>query len=288
MSAARFPSRPCIWRANPALPPCGRPPCHRALRRGRRGPSRRLPASTANSSISTIRSEAGRRTREKTAAFPPADIVCSDMNFVFPPAPIPSLAIAGSDARSRSAAFIASAATTPTTPGRWVPTKQADGREPPFFFSKPADAVVPGGDVPYPPATANLQHESSWWSRSERAAPTSGGAGARLRLRHAVGLDLTRRDAGAARKKGHPWDMGKGLRRLGTDRRTPSGLRRRPSAGGAIWLKGEWRNPPERRPREHVVEGGGGDCQPVDLRAPGAGGSHLHRHAGRRFHRRPW
>src|SRR5690606_15906229 len=35
-----------------------------------------------------------------------------------------------------------------------------DDREPPFFFSKPADALVPPGqDVPYPPATANLHHE---------------------------------------------------------------------------------------------------------------------------------
>src|SRR5262245_39822460 len=34
------------------------------------------------------------------------------------------------------------------------------GREPPFFFPNPADAVVPnGGGVPYPPRTANLHHE---------------------------------------------------------------------------------------------------------------------------------
>src|ERR1700722_13216403 len=35
-----------------------------------------------------------------------------------------------------------------------------DDREPPFFFAKPADAIVPpGGDVAYPPKTANLHHE---------------------------------------------------------------------------------------------------------------------------------
>src|SRR3982750_994663 len=35
-----------------------------------------------------------------------------------------------------------------------------DDRDPPFFFAKPADAIVlPGADVAYPPATANLHHE---------------------------------------------------------------------------------------------------------------------------------
>ena len=87
-------------------------------------------------------------------------------------------------------------------------------REPPFFFSKPADALVTGGaDTPYPPATANLHHEVELV-----VAIGQGGADIppQAALAHvfgyAVGLDLTRRDvqdqAKAARQ---PWDMAKGF-----------------------------------------------------------------------------
>ncbi len=87
-------------------------------------------------------------------------------------------------------------------------------REPPFFFTKPADALVTGGaDTPYPPATANLHHEVELV-----LAIGQGGADIAVEtaLAHvfgyAVGLDLTRRDlqeqAKAARQ---PWDMGKGF-----------------------------------------------------------------------------
>ena len=87
-------------------------------------------------------------------------------------------------------------------------------REPPFFFMKPADAVVTGGaDVPYPPLTADLHHEVELV-----VAIGTGGAdiAADAALGHvygyAVGLDLTRRDLQqSARKAGRPWDMGKGF-----------------------------------------------------------------------------
>ncbi|MBL8407444.1 MAG: fumarylacetoacetate hydrolase family protein [Candidatus Accumulibacter sp.] len=90
----------------------------------------------------------------------------------------------------------------------------ADGREPPFFFSKPSDALVPGGgDVAYPPATGNLQHEVELV-----VALAAGGANIDPAQAldcvygYAVGLDLTRRDLQLrARDKGHPWDMGKGF-----------------------------------------------------------------------------
>ena len=85
-------------------------------------------------------------------------------------------------------------------------------REPPAFFMKPADAIVPeGGSVPYPPATSNLHHEV------ELVAAL--GAGGRdipvpqaldMIYGYAVGLDMTRRDLQAeARKEGKPWDMAK-------------------------------------------------------------------------------
>lgn len=87
-------------------------------------------------------------------------------------------------------------------------------REAPFFFMKPADAVVAGGgDVPYPPATSDLHHELELV-----VALKSGGRDIPVEraLDHvygyAVGLDLTRRDLqGEAKKLGRPWDMGKGF-----------------------------------------------------------------------------
>ncbi|MCC6471415.1 MAG: fumarylacetoacetate hydrolase family protein [Alphaproteobacteria bacterium] len=87
-------------------------------------------------------------------------------------------------------------------------------REPPFFFCKPADAIVQnGGVVPYPPQTKNLHYEFE-------LVVAIGKQGANIpeakALEHAwgygCGLDMTRRDVQiAARDKGRPWDMGKGF-----------------------------------------------------------------------------
>lgn len=87
-------------------------------------------------------------------------------------------------------------------------------REPPFFFSKPADAVVPeGGDVPYPPQTANLHFELELV-----VAIGKGGSDIPLAqaLDHvygyALGIDLTRRDLqNEAKQLRRPWDMSKGF-----------------------------------------------------------------------------
>ena len=78
-----------------------------------------------------------------------------------------------------------------------------DDRDPPFFFAKPADALVPPGmDVPYPTATADLHHEIELVV----AIGPDGIFG------YAVGVDLTRRDLQAAAKaKGQPWDSAKGF-----------------------------------------------------------------------------
>ena len=113
-------------------------------------------------------------------------------------------------------------------------------REPPFFFAKPADAVVPNGTpVPYPPRTANLHHEIELV-----VAVGSGGRGIPVAgaLEHvfgyAVGLDLTRRDLQfEAREQGRPWDVAKGF-----DCSAPIGAIR-PAAEmghperGSIWLE---------------------------------------------------
>jgi fumarylpyruvate hydrolase len=87
-------------------------------------------------------------------------------------------------------------------------------REPPFFFTKPADAVVPAsGAVPYPPATQDLHHEVELV-----VALGAGGTDVdpleamSLVWGYGVGLDLTRRDLQAvAKDAGRPWDMAKGF-----------------------------------------------------------------------------
>ena len=87
-------------------------------------------------------------------------------------------------------------------------------REPPFFFTKPADAlVIAGADAPYPPASKDLHHEIELVVAIGREAT---GIDAAVALDHvwgyAAGIDLTRRDLQAeAKKLGRPWDMAKGF-----------------------------------------------------------------------------
>jgi fumarylpyruvate hydrolase len=135
------------------------------------------------------------------------------MQYVLSPGPVVSVAVAGSDAR------------LPVRRILCVGRNYADharemgmdpDRDPPFFFSKPRDAVVDdGATIPYPPLTANLHHEAE-------LVVVIGTAGRNIAetdsLNHvwgyAVGNDLTRRDLQiAARDKGRPWDFGKGFDR---------------------------------------------------------------------------
>jgi fumarylpyruvate hydrolase len=96
-----------------------------------------------------------------------------------------------------------------------------DERDPPFFFCKPADAVVTGGAaVPYPPQTQDLHHEIELVVAIGTGGTDIAEADA---LQHvfgyAAGLDMTRRDLQAvAKKAGRPWDMAKGF-----DRSAPIG-----------------------------------------------------------------
>lgn len=83
----------------------------------------------------------------------------------------------------------------------------------PVFFTKPGDAVHPGGDMPFPPATSDLHYEGELV-----VALKSGGRNidAASALDHvfgyAAGCDLTRRDLQhAAKDKGAPWDTAKAL-----------------------------------------------------------------------------
>lgn len=92
----------------------------------------------------------------------------------------------------------------------------ASGREAPFFFAKPADAVVSvpeagEGRVPYPPRTANLHHEVELVVAIGVAGTDIAVADAASHVfGYAVGVDLTRRDLQAElKKKGQPWEMAK-------------------------------------------------------------------------------
>jgi fumarylpyruvate hydrolase len=87
----------------------------------------------------------------------------------------------------------------------------------PVFFSKPADAIVPGGgEIPYPGATADLHHEVELVVALGRDAEGVVAPATALDLvyGYTVGLDLTRRDLQAqAKAKGLPWDIAKGFDR---------------------------------------------------------------------------
>ena len=115
-----------------------------------------------------------------------------------------------------------------------------DGREPPFFFSKPPDALVPGGgNVAYPPRTANLQHEVELVVALGRGgADIPVGQALDHVFGYAVGIDLTRRDLQiAAKEKGRPWDTSKGFDQSGPlsallPARACGHLR-----SGRVWLK---------------------------------------------------
>jgi len=87
-------------------------------------------------------------------------------------------------------------------------------REPPFFFTKPADAVLTNGaDMPYPPATTELHHEMELVvALGKSGANVAVSAALDLVWGYAAGLDMTRRDLqNSAKKTGRPWDMGKGF-----------------------------------------------------------------------------
>lgn len=112
-------------------------------------------------------------------------------------------------------------------------------RSKPFFFSKPADAIVlSGSNVAYPPRTADLHHEIELVAaigKAGRNIPV--GAALDHVFGYAVGIDLTRRDLQAeAKEKGRPWETAKGF-----DQSAPiSAIHRAEKVGhpatGRIWL----------------------------------------------------
>lgn len=131
--------------------------------------------------------------------------------FAITPPAIPSLAIAGSSERfplrrvfcvGRN--YAAHAREMGNDPDR----------EPPFFFTKPADAVVPAaGTLPYPPATRDMHHEIEMVVALGKGGANVAAADAlSLVWGYGVGIDLTRRDLQAvAKEMSRPWDMAKGF-----------------------------------------------------------------------------
>lgn len=135
------------------------------------------------------------------------------MTFVFPPQLVPSVAVTGGEARfpvRRIFCVGRNYAAHAREMG-----KDPD-REPPFFFTKPADAVVDSGaTIPYPPLTNNLHFEGE-------LVVAIGREGFRVSAEdaldhvfgYAAGNDLTRRDLQAeAKDLGRPWDWAKGFDR---------------------------------------------------------------------------
>jgi fumarylpyruvate hydrolase len=117
------------------------------------------------------------------------------------------------------------------------------GREPPFFFAKPADALLPvaegTGSMPYPPETKNLHHEVELVVAVGRRGRRIAAVDAPTYIwGYAVGLDMTRRDLqGEAKKLGRPWEVGKGF-----DHAAPIGsvkpiAKTGEITRGRIWLK---------------------------------------------------
>jgi fumarylpyruvate hydrolase len=133
------------------------------------------------------------------------------MAYVLPPAPTPSLPIAGSADRFAVRRIYCV--------GRNYAEHAREmghdpDREPPFFFSKPADALLTdGAALPYPPMTDDLHFEAELVVALGRGGANIPAADALTYVwGYAAGNDFTRRDLQAAAKKlGRPWDMAKGF-----------------------------------------------------------------------------
>ena len=136
------------------------------------------------------------------------------MDFVFSPAPVVSVPVLGRAERYPARRIYCV--------GRNYEEHAKEmgftGREAPFFFIKPTDAlvVVPDGEtgvMPYPSLTKNLHHEIELVIAIGRGRRNIAAADAMSHIYgYAVGLDMTRRDLqGEMKKQGRPWCIGKGF-----------------------------------------------------------------------------
>ncbi|WIT13554.1 fumarylacetoacetate hydrolase family protein [Paucibacter sediminis] len=132
-------------------------------------------------------------------------------DYIFPPAPQPSVAVHGSEARYAVARIFCV--------GRnyAAHAREMGGnpdREPPFYFTKPASALVASGaTIAYPPGTKNYHYEMELviaiGAPVFKVTPEVARAAV---WGYAAGLDMTRRDLQAeAKAAGRPWDTAKGF-----------------------------------------------------------------------------
>ncbi|MBF9234867.1 fumarylacetoacetate hydrolase family protein [Microvirga alba] len=156
--------------------------------------------------------------------------------FIFTPAEVPSVAVHGEEGRFPIRRIFCVGRNYAAHAREMGKDPE---REPPFFFTKPSDAVVDNGaKIPYPPETSNFHYEIE-------LVVAIGTAGENVPVEkaldlvygYAVGIDLTRRDLQLeARDKGRPWDWGKAF-----DQSAPCApIHRAQSVGhpatGRIWL----------------------------------------------------
>ena len=164
-------------------------------------------------------------------------LLTKERRYLFEPAPVPALPVRGSDTLF------------PVHRIYCVGRNYAEharemghdpNREPPFFFQKNPDSLIPGGgDFPYPAKSADVHHEFEMVVALGR-----GGADIPVERAldcvygYAVGLDMTRRDLQAeAKKLGRPWEVGKAFESAAPcSEIVPAAAIGHP-AKGAVWLK---------------------------------------------------
>ena len=160
------------------------------------------------------------------------------MSYVFPPAPTPSVPVVGTEAQFPVHRIYCV--------GRNYEEHAKEmgftGREPPFFFMKPADAIVvapPGATtpLPYPSLTTNLHHEIELVVAIGKGGKNIAAADALSHIYgYAVGLDMTRRDLqNDMKKQGRPWSIGKGF-----DHSAPIGPITPAAQAGNVGKAGIW------------------------------------------------
>ena len=160
------------------------------------------------------------------------------MSYVFPPAPAPSVPVVGSEAQFPVHRIYCV--------GRNYEEHAKEmgftGREPPFFFMKPADAIVVAATgattpLPYPSLTANLHHEIELVVAIGKGGKNIAAVDALSHIYgYAVGLDMTRRDLqNDMKKQGRPWSIGKGF-----DHSAPIGPITPAAQAGDVGKAGIW------------------------------------------------
>ena len=162
------------------------------------------------------------------------------MNYVFNPAPAASVPVVGRSERFPVRRVICV--------GRNYVEHAKEmgftGREPPFFFFKPADAIVPvnageSGNIEYPSLTKDLHHEIELVACIGTGGRNIKAANAMKHIwGYAVGLDMTRRDLqGEMKKQGRPWEIGKSFEQSAPMGPVTPAAQAGDIANSEIWLK---------------------------------------------------